>query len=329
LRDKPEQFRTLQPPRWPFDPPERPRDVAGTVGEIRGEIPEQDDEPRFHNGLDITGGYGETVRFIRDEKVLQPLAAANFGTLREILRMPSLGYIHLRLGRDLSTKPFGDPRFQFLTDPLGKITGVRVPRGAHFQAGEPVGTLNAMNHVHLIAGRTGAEMNALDALILPGLSDTKPPVIENVRFLDVNGVEFPKDNSGVAQLTAKTRVVMRAFDQMDASAPRRRLGLYRASYQLLRPDHTPLGDIQWNLSFARMPANESVRLVYDDGSRSGAHGETIFHYILTNRVDGDTFSEGYLDPATLDAGIYIVRVIAADHAGNQTYADTQIEVKKL
>ena len=61
---------------------------------------------------------------------------------------------------------------------------VRVPRGASFEAGEPVGTLNAMNHVHMIAGPTGAEMNALDALVLPNVSDGIPPTIDKVEVFD-------------------------------------------------------------------------------------------------------------------------------------------------
>ncbi|MBK8304160.1 MAG: hypothetical protein IPK98_12435 [Chloracidobacterium sp.] len=56
------------------------------------------DQVWFHNGLDIAGAYGETARFVRDEKVLRPIAAENFGTLRELIRMPTLGYIHIRLG---------------------------------------------------------------------------------------------------------------------------------------------------------------------------------------------------------------------------------------
>src|SRR5690606_9486624 len=91
-----EQFRELQPPRWPYDPPEAKRDIAGTLGEIRGEIKDENSQVWFHNGLDIAGGYGETARFVRDEKVLDPMSAQNFGTLRELLRMPTVGYIHIR-----------------------------------------------------------------------------------------------------------------------------------------------------------------------------------------------------------------------------------------
>ncbi len=37
-RFTPEQFRALQPPRWTYNPPDRKREIAGTLGEIRGEI---------------------------------------------------------------------------------------------------------------------------------------------------------------------------------------------------------------------------------------------------------------------------------------------------
>ena len=329
LRDKPEQFRTLQPPRWPYDPPDQVREIAGTLGELRGEIPEQKDAARFHNGLDIAGAYGETARFVRDEKVLLPVATANFGTLRESLRMPSLGYIHIRLGRDQSSVPFADSRFQFEKDKFGKITGVRVPRGTKFKASEPIGTLNQMNHVHLIAGRSGSEMNALDALILPGLIDTRPPVIESVQFISADrAVAVTKNQLGRIQLTGQTRIIMRAYDQVDGNAARRRLGIYQAGYQLLRSDHSPIGDVQWTLKFNRMPAAGAVRFVYADGSKSGATGETIFNYIVTNHVHGDTFGEGYFDAGTLENGVYVLRVIAADYFSNQTYFDTEFEAKK-
>ena len=98
--------------------------------------------------------------------------------------MPTLGYIHIRLGRNASGEPFGDERFQFRRDSTGKTVGVRVPRGSKFKAGEPIGTLNPMNHVHLITGRSGSEMNALDALKLPGITDSRPPVIEKVTIYD-------------------------------------------------------------------------------------------------------------------------------------------------
>ncbi|MEQ1643168.1 MAG: hypothetical protein ABL959_06965, partial [Pyrinomonadaceae bacterium] len=235
-RETAEEFRNAAPARWPYDPPMAKRDIAGTLGEIRGLVKPDDDNIWFHNGLDIAGAYGETARFIRDEKVLKPIAAENFGTLRELIRMPTLGYIHIRLGRNTDGKPFEDARFQFQRE-NGKLTGVRVPRGTKFKAGEPIGTLNSMNHVHLIAGRSGSEMNALDALILPGISDSRPPVIEKVSIYDQkwNLVETVSPNPRI-KLTEKSRIVVRAYDQMDGNSERRRLGVYKLGYQILKND---------------------------------------------------------------------------------------------
>ncbi len=328
LRFSPEEFKKSAEPRWSYDPPQATREIAGTLGEIRGEMKGQDSNVHFHNGLDIVGGYGETARFIRDEKVLNPFAAQNFGTLRELLRMPSLGYIHIRLGRDKDGKIFDDERFQF--EKKGeKLSGVRIPRGAKFKAGEPVGTLNAMNHVHLIAGFSGAEMNALDALILPGVSDEKAPTIEKVTLFDENWREIETgNNSERIKLGGKTRVVVRAYDQMDGNNERRRLGVFKVGYQILKTDETPLSEIDWMIDFDRMPDAEAVFFTYAKGSKSGATGETIFNYIATNRVNGDSFGEDFLKVSSLENGNYILRVFAADFFGNTASKDTNIEIIK-
>jgi sugar lactone lactonase YvrE len=328
LKDKPDTFRNAAPGRWPFDPPLSPRDIAGTLGELRGEVGVSE-QLWFHNGLDIAGAYGETARFIRDEKVLLPIAAQNFGTLRELLRMPTLGYIHLRLGRSADDRSFGDPRFQFQVDDSGKISGVRVSRGTRFRAGEAIGTLNAMNHVHLIAGRTGAEMNALDALELPGLTDTKPPVIENVRLADESGVPVETGGGNLRiRLTVRARVVARVYDQMDGGSGRRRLGPYRLGYQVLRDDGSPATVERWTISFALMPSNDAVTLAYAPGSKSGAMIATIFDYVVTNVVNGAEAREGFLDTAELGPGMYTLRVMAADRFENRTEKDIQFEVIK-
>ncbi len=319
-----EQFRALQPARWPYDPPEAKRDIAGTLGELRGEIRASGSDVHFHNGLDIAGAYGETARFVRTEKVLRPIATANFGTLRELIRLPTMGYIHIRLGRDKDGNALAnDGRFLFDRDPSGKIKDVRVPRGAAFKAGEPIGTLNPMNHVHLIAGRSGSEMNALNALILPGVSDTRPPTIEKVTVTDENWK--PVDQRAA---TGKLRVLMRAFDQVDGNSGRRRLGLYRAGYQILKNDGTPLADILWTITFDRLPLSRAVPFVYAEGSKSGATGETIFDHIVTNAVEGDSYKEGFIDTSQLGGGDYIIRVFAADRFGNTSHSDVAIKVIK-
>ena len=326
LRGTAEEFRNARPARWPYDPPLAKRDIAGTLGELRGDTIKDPNNLHFHNGLDIAGAYGETARFVRDEKVLSPMATELFGDLRENIRMPTMGYIHIRLGRDKDQKPFGDPRFQFTTDANGRLVDVRVPRGASFKAGEPIGTLNTFNHVHLIAGRPGAEMNALDALILPGIADKRPPVIDKVAFYSA-GSEV-KASSGKLQLKGNITIVMQAYDQVDGNAARRRLGLYQAGYQILRSDRTPINDILWNIRFDRMPRSAAVPFVYASGSKSGATGETIFNYIVTNHVDGDEYSERWLDTSSLDPGNYVVRVWAGDYFGNNSYVDTPVEVTR-
>lgn len=327
LRETPETFRVLADGRWPYDPPAEKRDIAGTLGEIRGEMRPGDDDVWFHNGLDIAGAYGETARFIRGEKVLLPLAAQNYGTLRELIRMPSLGYIHIRLGRGPDLVPFGDHRFLFDRDASGKVTDVRVPRGAAFRAGEPIGTLNAMNHVHLIAGRSGSEMNALDALTLPGITDTRPPVIEKVSLFTETWQALGEGRPPTPiVLSGRVRIVARAFDQMDGNPDRRRLGVYRLGYQVLTANGVPLTDTVWGISLERFPPPEAVRYVYANGSRSGATGVTIFDYIVTNTVAGDEFREGFLDAASLGPGSYIVRVSAADRFGNVTTSDVTVKI---
>lgn len=170
-------------------------------------------------------------------------------------------------------------------------------------------------------------MNALDALILPGIADSRPPVIEKVSLVSGSGVETTLP-PGRIQLAGKTRVVMRAYDQVDGNNGRRRLGIYQAGYQVLRTDNSPVSDIQWTIRFDRLPAANSIRLVYADGSKSGATGETIFNYIVTDRVDGDDYREDYFDPAALAPGEYVLRVLAADYFGNTSHSDIQFEVKR-
>lgn len=306
--------------RWPFEPPSAVREVAGTLGEVRGVIGPENKPVWFHNGLDIAGAYGETARFLRDETVLDPQSTANFATARELLRLPLLGYIHLRLGRDQSDRTLGDPRFQFDRDVSGKLTGVRVRRGTRFAAGDALGTLNSMNHVHLIAGRPGHEINAFAALTLPGATDSIPPTIEGVSLFTS---DWQKIDNG--KLTGQTRVVVRAYDRMDGNSDRRRLGVYRVGYQLLS-NGAPLGEMEWTIQFRRTPPNDAVRFVYADGSRSGYTPDTVFDYIATNRVNGNDFSEDFLDASTLAPGVYTLRVFVGDFFGNVTSKDVQVEV---
>ncbi|MEQ1642604.1 MAG: hypothetical protein ABL959_04055, partial [Pyrinomonadaceae bacterium] len=90
---------------------------------------------------------------------------------------------------------------------------------------------------------------------------------------------------------------------------------------------TPLDDEPyWNVVFNRMPSNESVRLAYANGSHSGATGETIFNYIVTNSVGSGIDREGFLNASELGSGQFVLRVFAADYFGNESSKDIDIEV---
>lgn len=325
----PEEFRRLGEPRWPYDPPENAREIAGTLGEIRGEIVDETSQAWFHNGLDIVGGYGERARFIRSEKVLDPFAVQNFATQRELIRMPTLGYVHIRLGRNVNSRVFDDDRFQFGLDESGDLISLRVPRGTKFEAGEAIGTLNSMNHVHLVTGKRGNEMNALDALALPGVSDSRAPTIEKISLFDENWNEFELEKKDrVLRLSGNTRIAVRAYDQMDGNAERRRLGVFKLGYQILSIENTPLEPLKWTISFNRYSGDEAANFAYAKGSKSGATGETVFNYLVSNFVNGDGYREGFLDAASMTNGNYILRVFASDFFGNQSYEDLEFEIAK-
>jgi DNA-binding beta-propeller fold protein YncE len=312
-------------PRWTYDPPANPREIAGTFGEVRGSIKQPADFAYFHNGLDIVGGYGETARFVRAEKVLRPVAVDNFATLRELLRTPLFGYVHINIGREASGTPFNDARFLFQKDEKGRMTGVRVRRGTRFEAGEPIGTLNAMNHVHLTVGETGAEMNALAALNLPGVTDTVAPRIEKITVFNEAWQEIKPNQPA----SGKIRIVAKAFDQMDGNAARRRLGVFRLGYQVLQSNDAPAAGFdapKMNISFERLPENDAANLVFAPGSQSGATGETVFNYLVTNVVRDGAAREELFDTATLPNGDYKIRVTAADFFGNQATQEISVKI---
>jgi hypothetical protein len=334
---KASDIRNAVPPRWPYDPPDAKRDIAGVFGEIRGEmLPDHD--AWFHNGLDIPGTYGETARAVFSERVTLPMAVDGVGGMRERLRLPLIGYIHLRVGRDRSDLPASDfpsGAIAFIHDEHGRVTGVRLRRGTRINAGDAIGALNSLCHVHLIAGPSSEESNPLAALQFPGLSDSVPPTIEGVAITSEFG-ESLFDSSETARgsktcsINGRARVIVRAYDQLDGNPRRRRLGLYRLGYQLLRRDGSPeVGFEQpsYNLVFDRLPARQDmIRLVYAEGSQSGYEGQTVFSYIVTNVAGGGLAHQEFFDVSQIPPGDYTLRVIAEDFFGNQTYRDTPIIV---
>ncbi len=340
LRPSAAGFRTQGAPRWPYEPPERAREIAATFGEIRGEIKEGEDA-WFHNGLDIPGAYGETVRLVRPERVMNPLSVEGVGGARERIRFPSLGYIHLRVGRTRDNKAFEDERFRLLRDERDAVKSVRVRRGAEFKAGDALGTLNDQYHVHLIAGPIGSEFNALAALDLPGIKDAVAPTIEtggvallgrNNESFDAASTDAKKQPRGETvapfKVNGDVRIVVRAYDQMDGNAARRRLGLYRLGYQILKPDGQPapgFDEPQMTISFESLPDDpQTAHMAYATGSQSGYTGQTIFAYVVTNRVRDREAVEDYWHASALPPGNYVVRVFAEDFFGNRATRDVMV-----
>jgi sugar lactone lactonase YvrE len=335
-----DQLRAMVAPRWPFAPPEAKRDIAGTLGEVRGErLPDHD--AWFHNGLDVPGAYGELARAVFTERVMRPLPVEGVGTLRERVRLPLFGYIHVRIGRDRNEQllpNFADGAVSFRRDAQGQIIGVRLRRGTLIRTGDAIGALNRLNHVHLIAGLPGAEFNALAALRLPGLSDGVAPTIEGVTIADEQNQTIfdtaaksnAKDTARPA-LNGRVRIFVRAYDQADGNAKYRRLGLYRVGYQVLTASASVLpsfDDTRRNIEFDRLPNDwRAVALAYAVGSQSGYEGATIFRYIVTNVVRGGEAREEFFDTSKLAPGDYTLRVIAADFFGNRTQRDLSFRVQ--
>ncbi len=333
---KASDIRDAVPPRWPFDPPLAKRDIAGTFGEIRGEmLPERD--AWFHNGLDIPGAYGETVRAIFSERVTQPLAVEGAGGGRERLRLPLIGYIHLRVGRDQNDQTIGNfpnGAISFRRDEQGQVVGVRLRRGTRVNAGDAIGSLNRLNHVHLIAGPYGVESNALAALQFPGLIDTVAPTIESVAITSERNeaiLDSAKKKPAKPILpSGRFRIIVRAYDQVDGNPKHRRLGVYRLGYQLLRADGLAVSGFdqpRYNVVFDRLPVDQSlVEMVYAEGSQSGYQGQTIFGYVVTNVARNGEAREDFLDTSQIAPGDYTLRVFAEDFFGNQTRRDTPVSV---
>lgn len=323
---KAEDIRKAVPPRWPYDPPTAKREIAGTLGEIRGEVA-PDEDAWFHNGLDIPGAYGEQLRAMFSERVTLPLAVEGVGSLRERLRLPLIGYIHVRIARDQNDQPLGIKEAILERDDKGKVTGVRIPRGTRINAGDVVGTLNSFNHVHLIAGPAAAEVNALAALELPGLVDTIAPTIEGVRLVNEQG-ELKAEKNQPVPISGKVQFIVRAYDQANGNAGYRRLGVYQVGYQILSRDGVPLPEYKephFNLVFNRLPEDwATVRIAYAEPSQSGYTGKTIFDYIATNVVRDGTAREVGLNPK-LPNGEYILRAVVEDFFRNRTVKDVRIQ----
>jgi len=119
---------------------------------------------------------------------------------------------------------------------------------------------------------------------------------------------------------------------MDGNSARRRLGLYKVGYQILHANGEPLPGFEQplcNLEFNRLPPDrDSVKLAYAEGSGETVHGSaaTRFLYLVTNTVRDGRAKRGSWRPAALPRGDYLIRIFAADFAGNVATAGRDLAV---
>ena len=80
---RPSSRSTRTPLLWPVAPMDGPHEIAGTLGEARG----AEGAERFHAGIDVRIDEGTPVLAVRDGVVSHPIAAHDFGSLNESLRI--------------------------------------------------------------------------------------------------------------------------------------------------------------------------------------------------------------------------------------------------
>ena len=313
---------------WPLAPMEGPFEVTGTLGELRGGAGTE----RFHAGIDIHSVEGTPVVAVRSGTVVNPIATSEFGTLNESLRIGPVTYVHLRVGRERRGDAFDAARFVPTYDEKGHIAQMRVKRGARFNAGEPVGTVNGFYHVHLNVGWPGEEHNPL-RFQLVNFADTVRPTIprRGVQLLGEDGQPLNERKKGRLVVSGPVQIVVDAWDQVDGNERRRRLGLYRLGYQVLNRDgsavpgfETPLETIR----FDRMADSSAARLIFASGSGIPFFGRrrTRFLYVVTSTLANGRALAGSWDTTALPPGDYTLRILAADAYGNDAIANRDLPV---
>ncbi len=308
--------------RWPLHPQDGWHEVVGTLGEVRGNY-DNESRDHLHGGLDIRGDVGAQVLAIADGKVSSPSGAWGLGELGEGMAIDGISYIHMRVGRDARDEVSDPSRFKLLRDEAGAPERVRVPRGTRFKAGEVLGTINRMAHVHLSVGASGFERNAV-ALGFTGYADHYAPRIDGIELFDIGEQPLVKRTDGRVVVPRGTgvQIVVDAWDQVDRNLPRRRLGLHALGYQLLRADGTPWQGYEiphMTIEFNRMPADpDAVKVAYAPGSGITVHGSaaTHFKYVVSNTVRDGELAAGLWQPDELPVGDYTLRITAVDYMGN-------------
>ncbi len=318
---------------WPVDPQRSWHEIAATVGEARGSVG-GDSRERLHTGIDVRAPIGTVVRAVRDEKIESPVSATGFGSPNESLRAGLVAYVHVRVGRTAAGQVLDTARFTLVADETGQPVRIRIRRGTRLGVGDPVGTVNNFAHVHLTVGPHDAEINPL-SLRPDGFHDAIPPTIPpgGIALYTETGERVPVPRKGPSTVTGRLAIVVEAYDRVDGNDARRRLGVYRLAYQVLRPDGTAAPGFEQpraTIEFDRLPDEPaSAPLIYAEGSGITVYGSrtTRFRYIVTNSLREGHVTQALWDTTELPAGDYRLRVLAADFSGNETTRDLPVRVQ--
>ena len=125
----------------------------------------------------------------------------------------------------------------------------------------------------------------------------------------------------VPRSLGEVNIVVDAYDQVNGNLARRRLGLYKLGYQLLRADGSPVpGHERPRITqvYDRLPRNpDAVKAVYAPNSGITVYGSkaTRFAYALHSRLRDGEVQTGSWQLDGIAPGEYILRIYAADHAG--------------
>jgi DNA-binding beta-propeller fold protein YncE len=317
---------------WPVDPLEGPHEIAGTIGEARGNAGGEGRE-RFHAGIDIHAPYGANVFAIRDAKIDLPIAAGAFDLLNEFLSAGPVTYVHIRVARDRLGLPLRPDLMPLAFDAAGLPSRVRVRRGSRIRAGDLIGTINRFQHVHLNVGPAGEEANPL-LVGLPQFRDTIPPTIapKGVEMVGINGDPIAARVHGRVPVCGLVNIVVEAWDRMDGNAQTRRLGAFRLGYQVLDSHEQPAPGFEQprvTLEFDKLPSDaDAPRTIYAPGSGIPFYGtrRTRFRYVVTTRVEDGRAVDTPWDSSTVPPGHYIVRVLVADAEGNEAIAGRDLPI---
>jgi hypothetical protein len=198
-----------------------------------------------------------------------------------------------------------------------------------------IGTVNRFYHAHLNVGWPGEELNPL-RFRLAQFEDTIPPTIvtNGVRVVGEDGVVLTGRERRRLVLHGRVRLVVDAWDHVNGSLGRRRLGLYSLGFEVLDAAGIPVEafeDRRETIRFDRHPGDaEAARIIYASGSGIPVYGNrsTRFLYSVTSTLSDGVAADGVLDTAMLEPGDYTLRIHAADIAGNQSVRDLPVIIRR-